>query len=195
MSNGVPDVELADPEARAPGGAIVAADGERPAKRACPAPPPQPDLPDFDAEATIANVGHECALPSMTAQLDAFIAASIAGEPRADTMLHYLQQLPNSQQNSQMLAAELSYICFAGEECPLIFDAASDVWYVYKGHWQTSKNSSSLVRVYFQSQLLAAVREVKRAALTRGVWPATKGRNDEDTSRDAFLKKLIERGA
>ena len=96
---------------------------------------------------------------TITADLDAFIRNN-AGLGRVDLILHYVRNLGDDINNSQLLAAELVYLFFADAECPINYNASSDYWHVWDGRWHTTGQTISHVKLYFQTDLLQAMRQV-----------------------------------
>ena len=156
---------------------------------AYPAPPAQPTLPPFNAGYTFAEVGQSTDSPSLTAHLDTFLRNKPVGESKVQSALRYLRELPAEIDSSQLLHAELSYICFADEHCPLIFDPAEDRWFVYDCYWKTSKSSMPRVRVHFQTTLLHMMRSVTQRAIDENYFPPPN--DDEDHHRVKFLKACV----
>ena len=68
--------------------------------------------------------------PSLRAPLDKF-ASEKAGLGRDDIIMTYLKNLPFGTPLSQKLQAEVVYLYFCGEDCPLLYDADGEEWYVW----------------------------------------------------------------
>ena len=113
--------------------------------RITPPPPVKPALSAFNVRHSFGDLGVPWFKPSLITPLDTFLRAAPSTDSRADTMLRYLISLPDSQNNSQRLEASLSYLYFAGDMCPILYDAAFDAWYVYDYYWKTSRNSMGSV--------------------------------------------------
>ena len=162
--------------------------------RTDPHPPqqPQPSLPSFRADVAFGALGQEWNPPSLTDRLDKFLSSAPASETREETLLRYLQSLPLKFNNSQLLEAELAYLYFAGDGCPLLYDAGADTWYVYDVFWKTSKYSTARARLFFQTMLLSGIRSVQQMAWERGVFPAVNNGEDgeEEHVRTTFLSKF-----
>ena len=111
--------------------------------------------------------------PSPTNDLDRF-AKQNPGLVRVDLMLAYVASLAEARQLSQLVRAELTYLHFRGEECPLLFDGDSDAWFVHHKGWKLVKGSLTRVKKLLQSTLLPSMREAVALAKTRELFRDTK---------------------
>jgi hypothetical protein len=159
-------------------------------------PPEQPPLPASNSLHIFGNLGAQWVKPSLTERLDAFLQAAAAGAApplsRAEAMLRYLKSLGDDRANSQLLEADLGYLCFAGDMCPLIYDSASDAWFVYDQYWKTTKNSMAGARTHFQTTLLETVKEVHRLAVLENCFIAVQavdGQQPKKHTRMIFLEE------
>ena len=171
-------------------GAVNAKEEAREDRDAAAQPPPaQPMLPTFDGRRTFGALGQAWSEPSLTLDLDQFLSRLPAGVSRETAILRYVLSVPETHGNSQMLEAQVAYLYFAGDLCPLFYDPAFDVWYVWNQYWKTSKNSMTRVRVYFQTSLLNGIRSV--VSLARAGNHLPKDQNGEDHYRMTFLLDYI----
>jgi hypothetical protein len=136
-------------------------------------------MPPIASEDKALNVGKH---------LDDFVEANNTISKR-DLMLRYLEQLDAAVNNSQLLQAELVYLYFTGDNCPLNFNTADDYWHVYSTLWCTSGHTMTKVKEYMQSDFLRDVRQLVVDAKTRNTFPATEA--GEDHFRMMFLNKFI----
>ena len=177
-----------------PQGSTKRSAGQGVESRERPEPPVKPTLPTFDAAHAFGALGNAWIKPSLTAHLDVIrqaapLGVAPPGETAAELLLRYLRGLPNGQNNSQLLYAEMVYLHFAGEQCPLLYESQTDSWCVYDKYWKRTKGSLARVRVYLQTGFLACLREVVQQALAQGCFPPQP--DGEDHLRMEFLKKLI----
>ena len=104
---------------------------------------------------------HMAAVPdladsSITRLLDAFITQN-AGIPKSTLLLRYLHNLPQDSQLAQLQMAQMTYLHFKEQECKLMYDAESEVWYVFEKRWLISKGKLTRVKALLQSEFLPEV--------------------------------------
>ena len=75
---------------------------------------------------------------TLTTALDKFLKDN-AQSPRTDVVLKYVQSIGPSTNLTQLLQAQLAYLWFHGEECPLFYASATDEWYVWDQKWRASR--------------------------------------------------------
>ena len=93
----------------------------------------------------------------MRAPLDKF-ASEKAGLGRDDIIMTYLKNLPFGTPLSQKLQAEVVYLYFCGEDCPLLYDADGEEWYVWDLRWHPVGSSLARVKPFLQKQLEPCLR-------------------------------------
>ena len=130
--------------------------------------------------------------PLPTNDLDRF-AKRNPGLDRVDLMLAYVASLAEARQLSQLVRAELTYLCFRGDECPLLFDGDSDAWFVHHKGWKLVKGSLTRVKKLLQSTLLPSMRKAVALAKTRKLFEDTK--DGKMHPRMEFLVTLTHPGA
>ena len=110
---------------------------------------------------------------------------------KPDCQLEYLKGLDQDINNSQLLQAELVYLFFAGESCPINYNTAKDYWHVYDLFWHTMGNTFTKVELYFQTDLLQALRAVKQKAIQENVFPPSSPDDDSEHPRLNFVSKMV----
>ena len=68
------------------------------------------------------------AKPKISAAVDEFLERNDTITDKAELMLKYVQELGASVDNSQLLHAEIAYMCFKGPQCPLLYHASTERW-------------------------------------------------------------------
>ena len=126
--------------------------------------------------------------PLPTNDLDRF-AKRNPGLDRVDLMLAYVASLAEARQLSQLVRAELTYLSFRGDECPLLFDGDSDAWFVHHKGWKLVKGSLTRVKKLLQSTLLPSMRKAVALAKTRKLFEDTK--DGKMHPRMEFLVKTV----
>jgi hypothetical protein len=126
---------------------------------------------------------------SITSHLDKYKADRPHLSPEA-LMLDYLISMKEDDELSQLLMAELMYLHFSGDQCPLLYDGELDAWCVFHKRWEQSRGKNTRVKARIQKSFLPAVKKATRLATARRSFPI---QNGEDHPKYAFL--LLLRGS
>ena len=129
---------------------------------------PVPSLPQhgWSRQPTVPRVVQD----AVTAHLDAFLGAN-GDLTKEEVVLAYILSLPASVNNSQLLQAEVAYLFFTEEQCPLLYDIEEDIWWVYDSFWRASAGNLTRVKAMFQQRLLPVMRQVLATARGREALP------------------------
>ena len=127
---------------------------------------------------------------SITKELDAFYVAN-AVLSKSELLLEYVKGLSPEINNSQLRQAELVYLLFAGPDCPIKYDTVNDYWHVYDGYWHTEGNTMYKAKLYFQTDLVSALRQVARTALADSTFAPVESEGKEHF-RMTFLNKMVQ---
>ena len=127
------------------------------------------------------------AKPKISDAVDVFLERNDTIADKAELMLKYVQELSASVDNSQLLQAEIAYMCFKGPQCPLLYHASTERWCSWEEYWRPACANLTRVKVYFQTNLLQTLRRVIELAVNRDIFPNTE--DGEEHFRRAFLKK------
>ena len=73
-----------------------------------------------------------------------------------ENLFHYLRTRDGTTNLSQLLGAELAYLCFQGPDCPLLYSAKEETWYVYDQYWRAQSLAGP--KVLFQTVLLQVLK-------------------------------------
>ena len=104
----------------------------------------------------------------------------------------YLQHLGAAENMSQLLQAELAYLCFMGADCPLLYHATEKQWFVYEQYWRAQALSGP--KVLFQDAETGFIPAAKKAlpkAESEDVFPPV-GNGAKENPCLTFLKDLVE---
>ena len=105
---------------------------------------------------------------SLTASLDRY-ASSRSWESQAHMLTNYVPDLPMERNLGQLVVAEMMYMYFRGPECPLIYSAKDDSWFVFRERWRTSKGSLTHAKATVQQHFLPAMQLVAGWAAQAGL--------------------------
>ena len=109
-----------------------------------------------------------------------------------ERLLGYLQHLGAAENMSQLLQAELAYLCFMGADCPLLYHATEKQWFVYEQYWRARALSGP--KVLFQDAETGFIPAAKKAvakAESEDVFPPV-GNGAKENPCLTFLKDLVE---
>jgi hypothetical protein len=126
---------------------------------------------------------------SITAAVDKFMEAKKLINDKTELVFTYLKELSDDVDNSQLVQAELAYLYFSGDECPLLYALGPEAWYSYDYYWRVSSANLTRIKVLFQTGLLKAMQAVARKARSEETWP--KAVNGEEHFRLVFLGKFV----
>ena len=125
--------------------------------------------------------------PQITDAANAFMASN-SHLLKDRLLLQYVATLSQAVGTSQLTQAEMAYMYFSGDACPLFFDEDIDAWYAYDKRWRAVRSTNlTSVRALFQSGFLQTVRRVIELAVHDGLFPQTEA--GKDHPRMDFLKK------
>ena len=110
-------------------------------------------------------------VPSMAAELDAFLGRS-AHLPTKDLVIQeYLRKADDSRNNSSLFMAELTYLFFSeGEDTRIVFSELHNFWFTWMGNWQSAGNLGDAVCDLLQSSFLPACRRIQRWSSAENVF-------------------------
>jgi hypothetical protein len=145
----------------------------------------QPGLPSFGWAHQPTTV--QPVVTQAWTHLDAFKVAN-PGLSKPALLLRYLTRIPDTKCLSPLLMAELTYLFFAEEECPLIYDADIEHWFLFEARWSASKGKHTRVKALLQKSLLPAVSEAAAQAQAQHTFPRVL---DEQHPRLEFLHKMV----
>ena len=130
---------------------------------------------------------HAMDCTSVTGALDEFARLN-PDLSKVQLLLKYVRDLPSARPLSQLVRAEIAYLFFKGDECPLLFEGDSDTWFVHHHRWKVAKKSFTRVKALFQTKLLEAIREVAALAKRLSTFPRS---GDGPHPRAEFLDKTV----
>jgi hypothetical protein len=67
---------------------------------------------------------------TLTTALDKF-SKDNRGAERCSILFMYMKSVPSHTNLSQLLQAQLVYLCFQGDNCPLFYSSSNDTWYMW----------------------------------------------------------------
>ena len=101
---------------------------------------------------------------SLTAGLDKFMRDNPSFlHNRAQMLLEFLKSEPN-RQASVLLEAELTYLRYAGEQNPILYDPSTQSWHVWGGRWENCSQSTDRVAAILQSDFRKVVKSASNLA-------------------------------
>ncbi|CAK0809460.1 unnamed protein product, partial [Prorocentrum cordatum] len=96
---------------------------------------------------------------SLTGRLDEFLARR-ANAPKTSLLCVYYTELPDHHNLSQLLQAQLAYLFFQGDQCPIMYCSRDGDWWVWDQTWRVVKLSLTRVKAIFQARFLPVFQEV-----------------------------------
>ena len=151
-------------------------------------PSRQPALPQLGWDHVVAAAAAPSPCASILAHLDAF-RRDRNDQDKHVLILEYVRSLPESTNPSQLVRAEMAYLCFAADECPILYDSTEDAWCVWDQRWLNCGSCLVRVKTYFQSTFLQLMRKVEGLAWENRAFP-----NDAEGKphpRQEFLAKTV----
>ena len=120
--------------------------------------PPEPPRAEWSR---IVSAAARTTNASLTGRLDEFLAQH-ANAPKTSLLYVYYKELPDHHNLSQLLQAQLAYLFFQGDQCPIMYSSRDDEWWVWDQTWRVVKRSLARVKAIFQARFLPVFQEVAR---------------------------------
>ena len=88
-----------------------------------------PELPRAEWNRFVA-AGARATTASLTGHLDQFLTQRV-NAPKNSMLYVYFRELPDHRNLSQLLQAQLAYLFFQGEQCPIMYCSRDDDWWAW----------------------------------------------------------------